>query len=111
MDALPIINHSYEIYKAIVDMNEKLDKRHKYSLGRSIELSALSLLEQLIMSKHAPKPLKASYLLKANADLEILRFKLRLLLDLKLANETKVLQSQSKLQEIGRMLGGWIRSI
>lgn len=92
-------------------MNAKLDKRHRFVLGISIEQSTLSLLEQLIMSKHAPKPLKVSYLIKANADLEILRFKLRLLLELKLANETKVLQTQSKLSEIGRMLGGWMRSI
>ena len=91
-------------------MNEKLDKRHRYSLGTSIEQSSLSLLEKLIMTKHAPKTLKGSYLIKANADLEILRFKLRLLLDLKLVNETKVFQTQSKLSEVGRMLGGWMKA-
>jgi len=112
MDSLPIIHHSYEIYKNIVEINDSLNKRrHRYSLGTSAEQSALTLLEQLIMTKYAPKPLKASYLIKANADLEILRLKLRLFLDLKLANETKVFQTQSKLQEIGRMLGGWTKSI
>ena len=46
-------------------------------------------------------------LLKASSQLEISRLKLRLMLELKLVNETKLFQAQAKLQEIGRMLGGW----
>jgi len=37
--------------------------------------------------------------------------KLRLCLELKLANETKIFQAQSALEEIGRMLGGWLKSV
>jgi len=64
-----------------------------------------------IMAKNAPKPAKAQYLIKANAMLEIITLKLRLLLDLKLANETKIFQLQSETAEIGRMLGGWLKSM
>lgn len=42
---------------------------------------------------------------------EVSRLKLRLFLELKLANETKILQTQAKLEEIGRMLGGWLKSV
>jgi len=37
--------------------------------------------------------------------------KLRLFLEMKIANETKIFQAQSKLTEIGRMLGGWLKSL
>ncbi|MBI5306437.1 four helix bundle protein [Candidatus Wolfebacteria bacterium] len=111
MEELPIINRTYEIYKSIIDINEHLEKRWRYSLGMSLENSVLSLLQELIMAKNAPKPLKSSYLIKASSHLEISVLKLRLFLEMEIANKTKIFQTQSKLAEIGRMLGGWIKSL
>jgi hypothetical protein len=99
------------VYKTVVDMNAHLEKRWRYSLGVSLENSVLNLLEELIMAKNAPKPLKAAYLIKASGQLETAVLKLRLFLELKIANETKIFQTQSKLDEIGRMLGGWLKSL
>ena len=110
MDSLPIINKSYDLYKGSIEINEKLRKRWKYGLGLSLETSVLDCLENLIMAKNAPKPLKAGYLIKAMSKLEITLFKLRLMLELGLANETKIFQLQAKLAEIGRMLGGWLKA-
>lgn len=110
MDSLPIINKSYEVYKSIIELNAKLEKRWRYSLGLSLENSILDCMEILIMAKSAPKPLKAGYLLKAIAKLEITTLKLRLVLELKLVNETKLFQIQANFAEIGRMLGGWLRA-
>lgn len=111
MQSLSIITKSYDVYKNIVDINHHLPRVYRFGLGLSAENSILEFLEYLIMAKHAPKSLKASYLIKANAALEILRMKLRLLLDLKLVNETKIFQVQAVLQEIGRMLEGWLKSV
>ena len=63
------------------------------------------------MAKSAPKTLKAAYLLKGMGKLEISVLKLRLLLELKLVNETKLFQLQTQLAEIGRQLGGWLKSV
>lgn len=87
-----------------------MTKRWRLSLGTSIEASILTLIEQFVMTKHAPKPMKAAILLKANGTLEVLNLKMRLLLEKKLVNETRVFQLQSQTQEIGRMLGGWLKS-
>ncbi len=108
---LPIIEKSYSVYKQLIAINSKLEKSYRYGLGASAEQSILSLLELLFMAGHAPKAHKAAYLLKAQAQLDVLRLKLRLYLELKLANETKIFQMQSDLQEIGRMLGGWLKSV
>lgn len=62
------------------------------------------------MAKNAPIPMKVPYLMKANGNLEILILKLRLLLELKLVNETKVFKLQAQIKEIGRMLGGWLKA-
>ncbi len=107
---LPIIEKTYQVYKTLSGVNAKLDKAHRYGLGVSTEQSVLSLLEQLFTAQHAPKAHKAAYLLKAQAQLDTTRLKLRLYLELKLANETKLFQLQADLQETGRMLGGWLKS-
>ena len=110
-EELPVINQVYKLYKHVVDLNIKLPKVQRYSLGQSLENSTLQLMEQLIMAKNAPKPLKAPYLIKALAQQEITTLKLRLYLELKLANETKIFQAQGNLNDIGRMAGGWLRSL
>jgi hypothetical protein len=110
-EALPVISLVYKLYKQVVDLNSKLPKTQRYSLGQSLENSTLELMEQLIMAKNAPKPMKAGYLIKALAQQEIATLKLRLYLELKLANETKIFQAQSSLRDIGRMTGGWYKSL
>lgn len=84
---------------------------HRYSLGEKSLTTTLNLLEHLVLAKHAPKARKASLLLSASSQLEILRFQLRLYLDLKLVSETHVFQMQAHIREIGRMLGGWHKSV
>ncbi|MGY4884188.1 MAG: four helix bundle protein [Nanobdellota archaeon] len=109
---IPIIQKTYEVYKGIVEINNHLEKRWRYSLGHSLEESVLALFDSLIMAKHAPKSLKVSYLLKSTSHLEIIRFKLRLILELKIIkNNTNIFKLQLHNEEIGKMLGGWIRSL
>lgn len=110
-DELPIILKVYSLYRPIDDLNEKLPKRRRYSLGVSTEQTVLELLKQLISAKHATKSHKPLYLIKAQSELELLRFKLRLYLELELANETRIMQLQAQVAEIGRMLGGWLKSV
>jgi len=63
------------------------------------------------MAKYAPKATKGPFLLKAQAKIDILKLYLRLMLDLKIADETELFKNQQTLIEIGRMLGGWYRSL
>ena len=80
-------------------------------MGESLEKSVLDCFSEVIMAKNAAKTMKMAYLLKANSFLEVSRLKLRLFLELSIANETKIFQAQSSVAEIGRMLGGWIKSL
>jgi hypothetical protein len=98
------------VYKTLVDVNHKLNKRWAFSLGLSIENTVLELLDLLVMAKNAPKTMKGSYLIKASSSLEVSMMKARLLLEFELVNETRIFQLQAKLEEIGRMVGGWLKS-
>lgn len=100
-----------EIYKLVVDINNHVEKRWRYTIGSSLEKDILDCLSELVMAKNAPKPMKSAYLLKAMSQNEVAILKLRLFLELKIANETKIFQTQSALLEVGRMLGGWFKSL
>jgi len=108
---LPIILKVYDLYKQIVEANIKIPKIHRYGLGQSTEMTVLETLENLIMAKYAPKPNKAKYLILSIAQVETLRFKLRLYLELGLVNETKIFQMQAIIQETARMATGWRKSL
>ncbi|MCR4277758.1 MAG: four helix bundle protein [Candidatus Berkelbacteria bacterium] len=110
MEELPVISKTYAIYKDVVELNDHLPKRWRYSLGMSIETTVLDLLKELLMAKNAPRTIKPTYLIKASALTELLRLKMRLALEMKLGQETKIFQTQSKILEIGRMLGGWLKA-
>lgn len=88
-----------------------MEKKCRYSVGLSLEGSILNMLEIFVMAKHAPKHLKTPYLLRGMGYLESARLKLRLLLELHLANETNIFKIQEDLADVGRQLGGWLRSL
>lgn len=106
-----IVSVAFEIYKKLLELNTTLDKKYRYSLGEQAAKTWSDTLEQLILAKHAPKPMKASYLLKANALAEMTSIHLRAILELNLANETNVLKVQARLSEARRMIGGWHKSV
>lgn len=111
MQELPIINRTQELYEASSKITDKLPALKQQTIGRRLEDGILTLLELLIMSKYAPTPHKSPYLIKASAQTEIVQFQLRILLKQKLANETTLHQLQANVTEIGRMLGGWRKSV
>ncbi len=108
---MPVINRTQELYEKVSIITEKLPALKQQTIGRRLEDCILQLLELCIMAKHAPKAHKGVYLIKASARAEIIQFQLRILLTQKLANETTLHQLQANTTEIGRMLGGWRKSV
>lgn len=111
MQELPVINRTQELYEATAKITDRLPSLKRQTIGRRLEDSILHLLELLIMAKYAPAAHKGAYLIKASAAMEITQFQFRILLTQKLANETTLHQLQAKTAEIGRMLGGWRKSV
>ncbi|MCX6780541.1 MAG: four helix bundle protein [Candidatus Magasanikbacteria bacterium] len=109
-DSLPIIAKSYELYKQIVEINSNVQKRWRYGICVILEKTILEFISNLITANSAPKTHRQLYLLKANAQLEIIMLHVRIYMEFKITNQTKLYQIQSLTQEIGRMLGGWIKA-
>ena len=104
MEELSVITLTFEIYKKVATITTTVDKKYRFSIGESATTSCASILQELILAKHAPKTYKATYLINAEAFAEITALKLRALLELKLVNETNLLKIQAKLTEARRQM-------
>ena len=111
MEELPVIAKTYEVYKKIQELNDGLDKKYRNSIGEPLIRRCEEVLRQLLVAKYAPKAIREQFLIKSNAEAELLSLQLRSVLERKLANETNILKIQAKLTEARRMLGGWLKSV
>ncbi len=111
MEELSVIAVTYEVYKKLATLTATVDKKYRYTLAEPTVTCCARVLEQLILAKHAPRALKATYLIAADAAAELTALKLRALLELKLVNDTNALKTQAKLAEARRQIGGWRKSV
>ncbi|OGE76525.1 MAG: hypothetical protein A3C85_03820 [Candidatus Doudnabacteria bacterium RIFCSPHIGHO2_02_FULL_48_21] len=108
---IPIIAKTNELYKIYYQYLQLFPKKDKYALGNKCEMYIIATIELLIEAGSAPKEQKLALLKKANVKFDALKFFLRAAHDLKILDNKKYLLLQTHIQEIGRMLGGWQRSL
>ena len=106
---IPVIKKLYELYEITHSVIMKFPKHEKYSLGEKLECVILDSLELIIFGNYQPKNFKEGYILKANAKIEILKILFRLAFSIKALDDPSYLKAQQTLQEIGKMLGGWLK--
>lgn len=107
---LSVIQRCYAIKKSIHTLANSLDKKYRYGTGKEAEDTAKLILENVLFAKHNSKYSKAPYIMRALVHLDMLRLTLRMMLDLKIADETAIFQIHEQAAEAGRMLGGWLKS-
>lgn len=86
-------------------------KAKRYTLGQKIDSLTLEILESSITAGISLYERKLQHLKKAIVSLDLLKILLRLAKDIQCIDIKKYLQLKESLQEIGRMLGGWKKSI
>jgi len=89
----------------------KFPKSEKHSLGVEVEKNILSILKQLIFCSASNPAIKKDILPEISINLDLLKILIRLAYDIKAVDLKAYIRLQEKLQKIGRMLGGWIRSL
>jgi four helix bundle protein len=107
----PVLQRTYDLYKSFYEQIDHFPKKSREVLARKIEQSILDLLESLSSAEFSVASTKASLLNTASIKLDFLKLLFRMLYDLKIINQPKYLELEKQLQEIGRMLGGWIKSL
>ncbi len=107
---VPIIHKTYELYRKLHELQSSIPKMERFTLWVRCEDTTLKILEGLIRVGYLPQETRASKLVAVSAEIDMLRVFLRLSVDVKALTQKKSLPLQERLDEIGRMLGGWIKS-
>lgn len=107
----PIFTKTYELYKEIYNLRNIVPKQDRYAIWLKVETSTLEVLEAILIAINVYRTEKVEVLEKANKNLNILRVFIRLAKDVKAIDNKKYIALQEKIDEIGRMLGGWLKSL
>ena len=91
MEELSVISITFEVHKKAAQLNTQIDQKYRHTLSEPLVRHLQATLYALTQAKHAPKSVKASHLIQANASAEVAALLLRTILELKLANETSLL--------------------
>lgn len=83
-------------------------RNHRFVLGERIERNLYDLLETLIRAKYIRQ--RHELLEQANLVLEILRFQMRLAKDLQCLKVESYGFAAKAIDEIGKLVGGWLKS-
>jgi len=104
----PVVGKAYDFCLWLLPHVVKFPRSYRFVLGERLEREVVSLLLALVNAAYARD--KTEILTGANIRIEGLRFLLRLAKDLRLLSVAQHEYAAEHLDEIGRMVGGWIRS-
>lgn len=108
---IPIFRKAYDLCKSLYVHRNNVSRRDRYALWQRCENAAMDVLTRLLLASQTPKTGKLPILERASFELNFLRVFLRLCKEVKAIDAKKYVEWQAEIDEIGRMLGGWIRSI
>ena len=107
-EELTVITKTYDLILWSCNHTSQFPRNHRFVLGERIERNLYTLLETLIRAKYTKN--RQRLLEEANLTLEILRFQMRLAKDLQCLKVNSYGFAARSIDEIGRLIGGWLRS-
>lgn len=107
---IPIFKKGIELYKMIHLYRASVPKQDRYTIWLKCENLTLDILGCIMTASQLPKASKLPELTKVSQKLNQLRIFLRLAKEVKAVNNKHYVGLEKVVNEIGRMLGGWIRS-
>ena len=105
----PLFSHWFATLEWLLDFSERLPKSLRFSLSQRIihhSLDVIELITQAIYSKD-----RKTYLEQINVKIELLRVLMRLCHRKKHLSDKQYHFISEKLNEAGRMAGGWLKSL
>lgn len=102
---------SYDFYKHFYLDLRQVPKRDRFTWGERSETLAIDLLSRISKATYAQRQVQRSTLLEASDLIDRLKIYLRLGSDLKILDQKKYLSRTGELIELGKMVGGWLKTV
>lgn len=107
----PLFQMTYKLYLSWYVRCSQIPKKDRFTIGQKTEVMLLEILVLLVTAYHTNDPIyKVQSLSKANTLLECLKITIRLAKDIKAIEQKWYIDYQTRIQEMGKMLGGWVSS-
>ena len=108
---IPIIQKSNDLYKIFHEYRRLVPKNDRHTIFARTDNLLIDTIQCFLEAGYAGSANKLSVLERASVNLNMIRFFIRLMKEMKTIDNKKYVDLQLLIDEIGRMLGGWIRSI
>ncbi|MFH1233669.1 MAG: diversity-generating retroelement protein Avd [Patescibacteria group bacterium] len=108
LNDLILFQKFYDFTLWIYPTINKFPKTQRFVLGQQISNTVLEILKKIIQAN--AEKYKVPYQKQISIELDKLRILMRLSKDLKFLSVKQYEFSADKINEIGRLLGGWIKS-
>ena len=110
IDKLIIFQKIYDFLLLLYPLINKIPKSHRLVLGRGIEEIGLNLLLLSIEANKIRDDTRRVVQLKISEELDKIRILIRLTKDLRFMSISQYQYAAEKVNEIGRILNGWMNS-
>lgn len=107
---IPIFKKTYELYKTFYGYRTLVPKQDRYTIWQHAESILLEVLEGILIASQTPKQDRLTTLERTSVKLNLLRVFVRLMKETRAIDSKRYVALEAMMDEIGRMLGGWIRS-
>jgi len=104
---LPVLQKIKEVYLLWFIYYQSLSKLYKYSLGQKIDKYFIDIIETISFASFLKREEKSPYIRLAIRKLDTLKILLMILWEMKSLDDKKYINLSLKLDDIGKMLGGW----
>ncbi len=85
----------------------RFSKTFRFNLGSKIDVLFIEIIENTFIARYKNREQKLLYINKASDKLDVLKFLLQVAWEIKFLDNKKYIALSEKLNEIGKMLGGW----
>ena len=106
-----VIIKEKEAYQFWLILHKNIPRTERFNLGQKIDSLFIDTLELSFISLYLPSEQKIIMLGKTISRLDLLKFFIQLAWESKLIPTAKFTELSQKLEEIGRILGGWKKGL
>lgn len=106
---IPLFKKLCGLYKNLHVIRNTIPKQDRHTIWQKCENRLLGILEDVLESSQLPKPKKLPIMERASLNLNMLRILVRLAKEVGTIKDKNYILLQADIDEIGRMLGGWIK--
>jgi hypothetical protein len=111
MDESPIFTRTHDLLLWLLPQATKFPRAHRFGLGERVTRLALDFQESITAAGLRRGPERSGILMRADVQLAQLRQHIRLCKDLELISLRQYEHAAGMLVEVGRLLGGWQKSL